>query len=351
MLLQRKSRTSVVFVALFCLSFVMMGVAQDSEKALGEDVIVAKVDGKEIDGKTVLQQIDALAASMRQRLSPQEVSQRVTLFYERALERCIEDVLLDEAAVEKKVTVSEEEVKGQIALIMENQKIATDEEFDKFLEQQDVSREELSNIIKTQMSRANLVDLISKDAPAPGEEEIKKFYDDNPKYFKQPESVQASHILLKADANTSDADKSALKEKLEKIKADIESGTITFEDAAKKHSSCPSSAQGGDLGPFGRGKMVKPFEEAAFALKTGEISDIVETQFGYHIIKVTDHNDGGMQPLEKVHDSIQNHLENEAKKDVVTAYIKTLRDNAKVETLVTQEKWQEIQTPKQKEEK
>ncbi len=347
MLLQRKLRTSVALVALCCLSFVMMGVAQDSEKAPGEDVIVAKVDGKEINGKTVLQQIDAIAASMRQRLSPQEISQRVTLFYERALESCIEDVLLDEAAAEKKVSATEEDIKGQIAMIMESQQIATDEEFDKFLEQQQVSREELTDIIKTQMTRANLVDLITKDTPASGEEEIKKFYDDNPKYFTKPESVQASHILLRVEEDASEEDKNALKEKLGKIKTDIESGAITFEDAAKQHSTCPSSAKGGDLGPFGRGRMVPPFDEAAFSLEPGKISDIVETQFGYHLIKVTEHNEGGMEPLEKVHEAIQNHLDDVAKKDVVTAYIKTLRDKATVETLVTQEQWQEIQAPKQ----
>lgn len=89
-------------------------------------------------------------------------------------------------------------------------------------------------------------------------------------------SVKASHILV-------DSEKEALT-----IKRDIESGKISFEQAAKKYSKCPSGQSGGDLGYFGRGQMVKEFENAAFALPVGKISAPVQTQFGYHLIKVTD---------------------------------------------------------------
>jgi len=88
-------------------------------------------------------------------------------------------------------------------------------------------------------------------------------------------SVRASHILV-------DTKEDALK-----IKNDIESNKITFEDAAAKYSKCPSGQRGGDLGYFGRGQMVKPFETAAFTLPLNKVSEPVQTQFGYHLIKVT----------------------------------------------------------------
>jgi len=88
-------------------------------------------------------------------------------------------------------------------------------------------------------------------------------------------SVRASHILVATEAE-------ALK-----IKSDIESNKITFEDAAQKYSKCPSGRNGGDLGFFGRGQMVKPFEDAAFNSPVNEVSAPVKTQFGYHLIKVT----------------------------------------------------------------
>jgi peptidyl-prolyl cis-trans isomerase C len=87
--------------------------------------------------------------------------------------------------------------------------------------------------------------------------------------------VRASHILVKT------------KEEALKIKQDIAQGKITFADAAKKYSACPSGKSGGDLGYFSRGQMVKPFEDAAFSLKKGTVSEPVKTQFGYHLIVVT----------------------------------------------------------------
>ena len=88
------------------------------------------------------------------------------------------------------------------------------------------------------------------------------------------DQVKASHILVKDEATA------------KQIKTQIEGGA-SFEDMAKEHSSCPSKRQGGDLGWFGKGQMVKPFEDAAFSLGEGKISNPVKTQFGYHLIKVT----------------------------------------------------------------
>ena len=93
--------------------------------------------------------------------------------------------------------------------------------------------------------------------------------------FNQRTYVKASHILVGTKAEA------------EKLKQEIENGDITFEDAAKKYSTCPSGKNGGDLGYFGRNMMVKEFEDAAFTLPLGKVSEPVQTQFGYHLIKVT----------------------------------------------------------------
>jgi len=104
-----------------------------------------------------------------------------------------------------------------------------------------------------------------------------------------PDQIQASHILLMWDGSlrsTATRSQDDAKKKMITIKAELSSG-VQFGEAAKQHSDCPSSAQGGDLGEFGRGMMVPEFEDAAFALDVGATSDVIETDFGYHIIMRT----------------------------------------------------------------
>jgi peptidyl-prolyl cis-trans isomerase C len=100
---------------------------------------------------------------------------------------------------------------------------------------------------------------------------------------------------------------------------------------AKEFSECPSNIKGGDLGYFGRGKMVKPFEDAAFALKTGEVSDIVETRFGYHLIKVVDKKPASVMGYEDVKDQVGQFLKKQKTGKELKGYIEELRKKAVIE--------------------
>ncbi|MGC9974420.1 MAG: peptidylprolyl isomerase, partial [Gaiellaceae bacterium] len=119
------------------------------------------------------------------------------------------------------------------------------------------------------------------------EEESRKFYDQNQDKFVGGETVRASHILVGVDAKATAEEKQKAREKAEKLRKELAAGA-DFATLARENSTCPSSKQGGDLGYFGKGQMVPPFEQAAFALKPGGLSDVVETQFGYHIIKLVE---------------------------------------------------------------
>ena len=130
------------------------------------------------------------------------------------------------------------------------------------------------------------------------DEEVKDNYDANQQYFKSEESATARHILVDS------------LEQAEEIKNKIDNG-MNFEVAAMQYSSCPSKEKGGSLGSFTRGRMVPEFEAVAFELAVGEISKPVQTQFGYHIIKVEEKNEGSVKPLEEVYPMIQRELRNE----------------------------------------
>ena len=163
------------------------------------------------------------------------------------------------------------------------------------------------------------------------EKAIKDYYDNNPKAFQTPEQVRASHILVAVKPDADEATKKAARKKLEKIRKQIQAGG-DFAELAKKSSDCPSSSQGGDLGYFGRGQMVKPFETKAFSMMPGDVSDIVETQFGYHIIKLTDKKAATVVSYTDAHERIERHLKQVEAQTKVNDYIKGLRKDAKITT-------------------
>lgn len=131
--------------------------------------------------------------------------------------------------------------------------------------------------------------------------DIKSYYEQNAKRYGEEEQRRASHILVKVDKNASAADKAAAKSKAETLLAQVRKNPGDFARLAKENSQDPGSAQnGGDLGYFGKGMMVKPFEDAVSKLKQGEISDLVQSDFGYHIIQLTGIKPASVKPLEEV---------------------------------------------------
>jgi len=160
--------------------------------------------------------------------------------------------------------------------------------------------------------------------------EIKTFYDNNPDSFKKPEQVRVRHILIKVDPQADETQRAASQTKLKDIQNRLKKGE-DFESLAKEFSQCPSSTEGGDLGYFSKGQMVKPFEAAAFTLMPGEVSDIVETQFGYHLIQCVDKKNKDKIAYEECKDKIHQHLKQEKIREHVDAHIEQLKGKAKVE--------------------
>lgn len=145
------------------------------------------------------------------------------------------------------------------------------------------------------------------------DDEVKADYDNNPDKFKTGESVEASHILVDSE------DKA--RELLDKINA----GEVSFEDAARENSSCPSSQNGGSLGEFTRGQMVPEFDNACFSMEVGEISAPVKTQFGYHLIKLTGKKESTVLSFDEVKDSLRQQLIGEKRQNAFQSKINQLK--------------------------
>jgi peptidyl-prolyl cis-trans isomerase C len=204
-----------------------------------------------------------------------------------------------------------------------------EQDFAKALKELDMNESDLLDYTRRDLVISNFVEktIISKITVS--EDEARKFYDQNPDKFMRPESVRASHILIGVDSKASAEEKKAAREKADKLRKEL-TGGADFAALAKANSTCPSSQQGGDLGSFGKGQMVAPFEQAAFAMKPGEISEVVETQFGYHIIKVTEKKPEETVPLEEVKDRIKQYLTEEKSQKAVMDSVAALRKDAVV---------------------
>jgi peptidyl-prolyl cis-trans isomerase C len=147
--------------------------------------------------------------------------------------------------------------------------------------------------------------------------DLQKFYEQNKEKFKAPEQLKASHILVKSEAEAKD------------ILAKIKAGG-SFEELAKKNSSDSSAAKGGDLGWFGKGSMVPAFEKAAAALKEGQVSEVVKTDFGFHIIKLTGKRAAGIRPLDEVKDQIKGAIMPQKQQEIFQKIKEELKKNAKI---------------------
>jgi peptidyl-prolyl cis-trans isomerase C len=164
------------------------------------------------------------------------------------------------------------------------------------------------------------------------EDEVARFFRENPDKFKQPELVRASHILIAVDGKATPAEKKAAKEKAEKLRRELADGA-DFAKLAREFSACPSGKQGGDLGLFGKGRMDPGFEEAAFALKPGELSQVVESRFGYHVIKLVERKSPEEIPLAAARQRIEDYLKMQKTNSAVEAFVGAARNKAKIELL------------------
>ena len=161
------------------------------------------------------------------------------------------------------------------------------------------------------------------------EQESREYYDSNASYFVQDEYIKASHILIQTPEDADEAEMNAALEKIKTIRERIMAGE-DFTDMAREYSDCPSSAQGGDLGEFGHGQMVPPFDRAAFALEVGEVSEPVQTQFGFHLIKLFEKHDDEVIPYEDAEQQIIDYLGNQEIQSKLISYVEELKENGNI---------------------
>src|SRR5215204_850414 len=235
-------------------------------------------------------------------------------------------------AQEQNITVSDEQVDQEIAKIKEQvgdqarssgQDLSNQEAYEQALKQNNITEEELRDDIRENLPVQKVQEKVAGNAE-PSEKEIQKFYEKNKEaQFTTPEQRCVKHILFNKDQ----------KQKAEDVKKQLEDGG-DFAKLAKEYSQDPgSAAQGGDLGCLGKGETVPSFEKAAFGAKQGEIVGPVKTQFGYHILKVTDVKPKQTRSLQEVESQIRSQLATEKQTEVFSKWVEEQKKKRDVKYL------------------
>jgi len=214
------------------------------------------------------------------------------------------------------------------------QRFPSEDAFKTELANQKVTLDQVRNMQRQQMMVQKLLEAEVGTKAAVTATEIEKVYKENPTAFQLPDQVHASHILITVPP---DGDAAVKAEALAKATSVLKSarGGKDFAALAKEFSQDPgSAAQGGDLGFFAAGQMVPQFSDAAFKLKPGTISDVVETQFGYHIIKVIEKRPGRTVKLEEARPQIEKQLQQSNRNRETAAFVQSLRQKGKIEVFI-----------------
>ena len=244
------------------------------------------------------------------------------------LEGLIEREVLYQESQKAGIKIADQKVEDQVAAI--KKRFPNEEEFKKALAGMGLTEEDVREQIQHGLAIRELIDQKVANKVVITDEETKAYYDANPQLFNQPEEVKASHILIKVEPTADDATKATARKKVEDLQQKLKDGG-DFAELAKENSEGPSNARGGDLGYFKRGQMVKPFEDVAYSMKIDEVSDLVETRFGYHLIKVSDKKPEQTLAYADVKDKIAQRLKQEKVEKDATLYVEDLKKGAKIE--------------------
>lgn len=312
---KKRNLSIILILSLLVISALLTGCSSNSAPKEAEDVIVAKVAGIEIKKDYYDDIFNIFKTQQEQNNGPEvwekDINGKKFIDYakEELLNNIINETILLKKAADLGIAASQEQIDAQIQYIKQN--FESDEKYEEYLASQNITEEFLINDIRKRIIASNLANEVIKSVEIP-EDELKAAYDSMKDHLF---SVRASHILME---NQEEAQKI-----LERAKAGED-----FNKLAVEFSIDPSAKDNrGDLGYFGEGSMVPEFEATAFALEPGQISDLVKTDYGYHIIKVVDRK---VSTFEEVKDMLKQQMLPEKQNEYLTSYFEDLKEKTEV---------------------
>lgn len=285
---------------------------------------VAVVNGTEVPASEFNEAVTLTAGMMQGQPVTKQLAETLK---NNILDRLVDMKLIDAALEKADVEVSDEEIDEELAKFKE--RLPSDEEYNKFLEQRGLTEAKMrENISKDRQLR----ELLKKEyGTEVTEADAKSMYDSNKERFSHDAQVHARHILLNVEKDADDAKVAEVKERAEAIAKEAKKPGADFEALAKEKSEGPTASNGGDLGFFEKTRMVPEFAEAAFAMKPGEISEPVKSDFGFHIIQLVDTKEAGSTSFDEAKEQIMAQLERQKFGESMNELLESLKKDAKIE--------------------
>ncbi|MFW5684852.1 MAG: peptidylprolyl isomerase [Spirochaetota bacterium] len=288
---------------------------------------IATVNGVSIlreDYESAVEQTRMRFAQQGQQVSEAEME----AFRTEILDQLIAEELLYQEALRQDIEAPSDAIEAQYQQM--RSQFPTDEQWQQALQTNNTTEEELRVQVERNALIQQLIEQAVGETTPVTDEEVQAFYDENPQFFAQDEQVAARHILISTEELEGDEAIEEARGRAEAVRQELLEGA-DFAELARERSEGPSGPRGGELGTFGRGQMVAPFEEAAFSLEEGEISEVVQTQFGFHVIQVTEKIESGNVPVEQVTPNIRQYLGQQRQADALGHYVDELREEAEIE--------------------
>jgi len=305
------------------------GEAQAPVKPVPQQLpdVVARVNGEDVKKADFERMIKTIEARAGQPMPPERRDE----IMRGALDQLVIYTLLSQESKARQIKIDESEIDQKVQQL--RGQFPTQQAFDAALKERGLTLDALKHDARVDLSVTKLMDAEMGGEATATDAEAKEFYAKNPDKFQQPETVRASHILVRVDEKADAAARKKARAEIDSVLKQAKSGA-DFAKLAQEHSQDGSAAQGGDLNYFPRGQMVPEFDKVAFELKPGQISGVVQTQFGYHIIKVTDRKPARTVPYEEASAQIKQFLTEQKKQQHADTFIAGLKKKSKIEVLI-----------------
>jgi peptidyl-prolyl cis-trans isomerase C len=290
-----------------------------------------------VNGTTIIEgRIEAILNPRMEQLASRIPENMRPQYRQQIRKRIIEQLVIEELLAQKEkqnnIDVNQSELDQQISKQIAGQNLTLDE-FKALLKAYGTSFSDYQNNTRRGLMFGKLMETeFAQKLQKPTEEQAKAFYDENIQEFNEPEKIHAKHILIKpaeGDSNDPNQAKAQAEAKAQELLQQIKAGG-DFEELAKQYSACPSAKDGGDLGVQPKGTFVPEFEKAAYALEPGQTSEVVETGFGFHIIKLIEHIDANTVSFSQAKERILQVLTDKQKDRIAMDYIQKIRTEADI---------------------